>query len=441
MRVIGVGGAVYRERLELWSAEDEILIFDGRSGRQVHDLEHFKPRPARNYLMIATSDVELTDDGQSVGYADRSERWCFYLFSNGFPPGLEAKIEQVAFWSPEGSEPAEQQLPGLACHIRELSATRLSILVMPPAGWTVERVKFSGLTLAGPRGEISVSPLRTYEGKKAYITCSNSTRKLTVSVRAERAGEEITGAAYGRPDGSWQLVSQNKILDAGEVEGQTLSVRWSEIEACDPWLTLGANPLVSYPRSVRRQRFNATGEPLELRFGLMNEAPNRRVKFSPAVYSSGLLTEVGEEDSHFVLRLREPVEAIGEMALWVWAANAPCPREIEQNRIAISDRQTMRVNRAEVDTPVGWAMSFDGDWRGARFHCDPHSKRWPEMLGRWTTILTRQESWPECASALRAWRFPVMMEPFRKTVEAKVKRDGLSTLKAWAGPNSFFGAP
>jgi hypothetical protein len=441
MRVIGVGGALYRERLELWTEEDEILIFDGRTGRQVYDLEHFKPRSARSYLLIARSDVELTFTGQSVGWADRSVRWCFYPFPNGFPPGLEAMIEQVAFWSPECCDLGANQLPGLSFHIREVSAARLSVLAMPPPGWTVERCKFSGHTLDSPLGEISVSPLRTYEGKKAYVTCSNSIRKLTVSVRAERAGEQITGAAYGRPDGSWQLIAQNKILDAGEVEGQTLAVRWSEIEACDPWLTLGDSPLVSYPRNVRRQRFNVAGEPLELRFGLMNEAPNRRVTFSPAVYSSGLLTQVGEEDSLFVLRLRETVEAIGEMVLWVWEANANCPRKIGNNEVVILDRQTMKVNRAAVDTPVGWAISFDGDWRGSRFHCDPHSKRWPEMLSRWSTILARQESWLECASALRAWRFPVMMEPFRKPVGAKVKIDELSTLKAWAGPNSFFGAP
>jgi hypothetical protein len=33
-----------------------------------------------------------------------------------------------------------------------------------------------------------------------------------------------------------------------------------------------------------------------------------------------------------------------------------------------------------------------------------------------------------------------MMEPFRKVVAAKASRDGLSTLKAWAGQDSFFGA-
>lgn len=440
LRVIGIGGTLYRERLELWTEEDEILIFDERNGRQVHDLEHFRPRPSRCYFVIARSDVELMCAGQRFEWTDRSSRWCLYSFPNGFPAGLEARIDNVAFWSPEWSEPTSNQLPGLAFHIRELSAARLSVLVHPPTGWTVERFKFAGHTLAGPLGEISSSPLKMYEGRKAYVTCAKAAEKITVSVRAERAGEQITGAAYGRPDGSWQLIAQNKILDAGEVEGQTLSIRWSEIEACDPWLTLGDSPLVSYPRNVRRQRFNAAGEPLELRFGLMNEAPSRRVTFAPAVYSSGLLAQVAEDDPHFALRLREPVEAIEEMALWVWEANAHCPRRIQQSQIKVPDRQTMKVNRSEVDTPVGWSISFEGDWRGARFHCDPHSKRWPEMMGRWLAILTRQETWAECASALRAWRFPVMMEPFRKTVGTKAKRDGISTLKAWAGPDSFFGA-
>ena len=44
MRVIGIGGTIYRERLELWTEEDEILVFNGRSGRQVHDFSRFNPR-------------------------------------------------------------------------------------------------------------------------------------------------------------------------------------------------------------------------------------------------------------------------------------------------------------------------------------------------------------------------------------------------------------
>ena len=442
MRVIGIGGTLYRERLELWAEEDEVLLFDGRSGRQVHDLERFNPRPGRGYLVIARADVEIRSAGQRADWADRSVRWCYYPFPNGFPPGLEAAIENVSFWAPEWSQQPANQLPGLSCHIRELSANRLSVLVTPPSGWAVERFKFSGKTIEGFLGEIDVSPLRQYEGKKAYVTCSNRDQKITVAISAERAGEEVTGAAYGRADGTWQLIARGQIFDAGEIEGQTLSVRWSEREACDPWLTLGDNPLVAYPRSVRRQRFVATGEPLQLRFGLMNEAVNRRVTFSPAVYSSGLLAKVSDDGPNFVFHLREPVEAIDEMGLWVWEADNARPRRLEQCRLATEgDRQTLKIDQGEVNGPVGWAISFEDDWRGSRFHAEPHSKIWPEILERWVGILGRNETWAECASAMRWWRFPAIMEPFRNLVQSQARRCGLSTLKAWAGPYTFFGTP
>ena len=442
MRVIGIGGTIYRERLELWTEEDEILVFNGRSGRQVHDFSRFNPRVGCCYLVIARSDVELQIAGERVYWAERSARWCYYSFPNGFPQGLEAVIENALLWAPESPCETQTEFPGASCHIREIAANLLSVLVTPPAGWTVERVRFCGQEIQGFLGEVDVSPLRQYEGKKAYAKCRSGDQKATIAIAAERAGEEITGAAFERADGGWQLVSRDKTLDAGEIEGKTFSVRWSEQEASDPWLTLGDCPLVSYPRNVRRQRFIASGEPLELRFGLMNEVVNHRITFSPAVYSTGLLARVSEEELNFVFCLREPLEAIGEMRLWVWEAGNSQPRMIEESQVSPqADRQRLMVPRNAVIDPLGWAISFENDWRGARFHREPHSQYWPEVLEKWADILAREESWAECAGALRWWRFPVMMAPFRKVVQSQATRFGFETLKAWSGPNTFFGSP
>ncbi len=53
------------------------------------------------------------------------------------------------------------------------------------------------------------------------------------------------------------------------------------------------------------------------------------------------------------------------------------------------------------------------------------------MCSRWDSTLTGSGDWRTTAAVLRWWRFPVLMEPFRSIVRARVQQDPVSTLQAW----------
>ena len=74
---------------------------------------------------------------------------------------------------------------------------------------------------------------------------------------------------------------------------------------------------------------------------------------------------------------------------------------------------------------------MEGEWRGARFHKEPQSQNWPLVCKAWLESLSWETGWYETATALRWWRFPVLMKPFREAVEAQARRSGIETFQAW----------
>lgn len=440
VRVFGLSGTVYRERLELWPLDQDFTIYDGAAGRMVHDLDRFRGITGHAYALITAADVFVKDSSREIDYADRSQNWCFYRFPTGFPEGLALWAEGAPLWEPLLAKKSEAGLPGAYCQAREISPLRLSVSVFPPSGWAVESFRFCGQLVRGNKGEVAVSPIRRYEGRSAKVRFSNGSSQISADLKVERAAEEVPGAAIEDGHQGWNLLPRNKALDAGTIEGNTLAIRWCETDADDPWLTLGEMPVVANPRSLRRQGYAACGEPLELRFGLMNEVRNYRLTFAPAVYATGLLAEVKADESRTVLVLRVPIEAANELQVWVWETGQSSPRLLDSQFVSPQpDHRKLFIAPGQVGVPLGWAISLDGEWRGARFAAEPQSRDWDGFVQRWLEALRKAESWQQCAAALRWWRFPVLMEPFRETVEAQAARFGLATLKAWISPQSPIG--
>lgn len=431
VRVVGQRGTIYKERYNLWQDDFDLLLWEERTGRPVRDLNRFQLEAGCAYSVIARREVRLSTTAGEVYCADRSESWAYYSFPNGFPPGMEAKLDGTTIWAPRASKytPA---LDGCSLRIRESSITSLSVEAIAPAGWAIDGFRFCGKRFMGRVAQIHISPDRKYENRVALLSVSRGDERLTVGCQSERAGEHVTGAAFQDAAGVWHPIRQRQILDGGLLEGRLLATSWSEEQTADPWLTLDSKPLLALPRTSRWQRFVACGESLQLRFGLMNEVASSRITLAPAVYSTGLLAAIIEEPYRYLLTLRERVEAIDDCRIWVWQAGHSVPIRLNPHATAPqSDQQIISVKSCEVGKPIGWAIELDGEWRGARFHAEPQSKDWSTVSEGWVQILSHETGWYQTASALRWWRFPVLMKPFRAAIEAQARRSGIDTFKAW----------
>ena len=434
--VSGRSGVIYKERFSFWPPDSDLVLFRGSAGRLVTKLEGFVPEPGRPFTAITSEAVELCiGSAPALPCETRSRNWKLHSFPDGCPDGLEARIEELCIWSPVHAT-SQPSSAGFSLTARERSITSVQVTASAPPGWAIQRVRFAGKFFQGAQSVIPVSPASDYLERKAQIYASQAGNFQVLAIDPHRIGPVISGAAVETEEGEWTALPPDT-LDAGVIAGRRLAIRWDNtIE--DPWLTLGQVPLVRDPNLLRRQGLQALGEPLELRFGLMNERIPDRVQLSSSVYSSGILADVNDTSDLYLLKLREEIEAAPDLRVWVWEYRCPEPRLLDRSEVeAHSDNRTLSILQLSVGKPLGWAVSLEGSWLGGRFHANPGSSEWQRLSFNWISTLADSNDWSATAVALRWWRFPVLMDSFRPTVEEQVEAHPLSTLLAWTGPSTL----
>lgn len=437
LSVVSRTGVLFKERFTFWPTDQDIAIFRGTTGRRMPSFDSFVPEPGCAYTLVTGAAVTLRENGTSLPHSERGRNWMLFTFPNGLPVGLEAVIEGSVFWSP-GQSPAATNEAGFSLKVRETSPITLEASARAPHGWAIQRVRYAGRSFPGAHAVLAISPVSDYLARQAQIFATRNGTSRGFAVDPWRPGPPATGAAVETDEGYWAQLPSG-VIEAAAIEGRRLAIHWSEGTE-DPWLTLGDTPLHREPHVVRRQRLRALGEPLELRFGLMNEDEARRVSLTSAVYSTGIVAEVSESGDLCLLRLCEEIEAAPELRIWVWESNASGPRLLDRSEVEVhSDNRTLSVLRIGVSTPLAWAVSLEGEWQGARFHVNPGSQYWPRVVEQMESTFRVTGNWHATAQALRWWRFPVLMDPFREAIQEAVDHDPVATLLAWissdAGPD------
>lgn len=313
--VSGRAGVLYRERFSFWPIDSDINVFRGNAGRLVTNLDRLVVETGCPYTVVTAAAVDLrVANMPPIEHELRNSDWKLYSFPDGFPDCLEACIEELCLWSPQHAV-APPRPTGFALMVREKSVTSLELTASALQDWTIHRVRFAGQTFSGSCSNLDIAPASDYLKRKAQIFASRNGLRHILDVEPERVGPAACGTAVENDDGTWALLRPGT-LDAGEIEGRRVAVRWASA-ADDPWLTLGQLPVVRDPKLLRRQRLKALGEPLELRFGLMNEVLAERVSISSSVYSSGILADVSEMPDLYLLKLRYEIEAAPDLRVWV----------------------------------------------------------------------------------------------------------------------------
>lgn len=434
VKVFQSGEIVYRQQIELWQQEDDVTVFDAKTGRRVRDLSTFLPAEGTPYTLLSPADVEWTPQGTRIESAN--DGWRFHIYSNRLPPGLTASVEGFVIWSLLELGVSTKRRKAGTVEIRAVSMTRIHLRVVTLKGEAVRSFRMAGRTFEGAEGETDVSPTTSLHGRLIPAILKDGERVDLEACNVDRP----TGMAYRDVSGEWRKFESSAISDGADLEGRDLAVSWNaRSREDDCWLMLGDQPLRAQPEIVRRQTMRGMGEPLGLRFGLMNEVKERRIKLLSSTMYCGALLPVTVVDGHYRLPLREPSMRADEYEVYVWEHQKSAPRLIPANEVKCeAGGWGLLVNMESALLPLGWAISFDGIWKGSRFHVEPikDDERWENVSARWLKVLTGLDyelgsDWGTLAQHLRWWRFPVLMTPFRGAVAERVKADGAGTLRAW----------
>ncbi len=314
---------------------------------------------------------------------------------------------------------------------RELSPTRLRLRAELLDGWICESFRFSGQRHTGSESEVSISPNFRFGQASALIEARRGIERSYLRLPVEVIGPAAQGAAFQTQDGRWKDLTSTLPLDVGLLEGRPLSCRWRYSADQEVWLMLGDQPLFPEPDLLRRQHIGCCGEPLYLRFGLMHEDFDNRVALAPSTWETGLLAAIEVRDSEILLHLREPIQRADEFRVWIWERNCVSPRCLDPFEVELVHETMFLILRDSVEEPLGWLLSWQGLWRGARFHVEPKSFEWELSARDWCQVFEETLDWYATAKALQAWHFPVLMEPFLESIRRKIGANRFSTLDAW----------
>jgi hypothetical protein len=423
---------LYKERFAFWDDSEDVILFAGTQGRRVLDKSEMQKNPRRICSLIVRADLQVRSGSDILSYELCSESWALYRFPEGLTKQIAVFAGEQLLWVPENDSSDERQF---VAHGRlvaeELSPSRLSVRVELEDGWACQWFRFGGQKYNGAFANISVAPNYRYRRASALIEARRGIERTFMTLVAEPAGPAVPGAAYQSEDGQWHDLYAARPLDSGALEGRALACRWQSSAEQEAWLMLGDQPLFAEPDLVRRQQIPCCGEPLYIRFGLMHEDRTSRITLASAVYATGFLAGIEFDQSSFLLRLRGCIQRANEFRVWVWERDRTTPRCLDPLEVQLIDETTLYVLGESVAEPLGWLLSWQGMWRGARFQGEPRTSAWQSVAEGWCHILDHTQDWIATAKALRAWRFPVLMQPFCGCVRRRTAQHPISTADAW----------
>jgi hypothetical protein len=92
IKAFQAGNIVHKELAQLWLEEDDVTIFNGRSGKRVSHLRSFVPEMNTPYTILTPTDVVLLPPAPLI--ESENDSWRFHVYSAGLPMGLTAMVDQ-----------------------------------------------------------------------------------------------------------------------------------------------------------------------------------------------------------------------------------------------------------------------------------------------------------------------------------------------------------
>jgi hypothetical protein len=245
VRAFQAGDPVYREVLQLWGQEDDVTIFDGKTGQRVRDVRTFVAEVGKPYTLLTPTDVVL--DPPAPRTERENDEWCFHIYDAGLPPGLTAAVEQFPIWTLAGAREGKSLEKAGTLEVTADSMTHVQLRFKASKGQALRSFRFGGRTFFGDAGSMNVPPTIRWTGRIIPGILENGQR-----VELECSARQVpTGMAYRNESGEWVEVDPPSTVDVADLEGRELVVSWNDrAEDDDCWLMLGAQPLSESRRGL-----------------------------------------------------------------------------------------------------------------------------------------------------------------------------------------------
>ena len=426
------GSPQYLETVELWGEHQPLQIFNHSAGNRIES-EGFAAEKDRRYVFLVDPDVQFNSPPNEVLHLGTRKLAVF----SSVPPELTASLRKREVWSVASVRERPQKRASVATvsfTYGQLGAM-VPLKVEPHNGADVTALCIGQqLLLRNVQGGSEYDSLRilpdvnfSAEGLPTYALVHENMRLIRAPVLF-RAGR-VEGAAVQIANG-WIVLEGSTILDAADVSGRKLQVRFPEADCFEPewYLCEGVRPIKRASSSVLLDGLAGCGEPLLLRESLLQ---GRSYSLSPGVINTGNLSNARSSGSQHRLELRHPTEWIQEYDVLVWSSDETTPYSLPHECYTCVDRQTIIVTHP-VERPMAWAISHEGRWKGANFDATADSASgWHGATSRFAASLYASIDWSKTAAWLRWWRIPVLMEPFQGAVALQLTRNPGATLVEW----------
>ncbi len=437
LQVLRAGAAVLSDSLNLVDADEELMLFDLRSGRR---LDPWSPVPVgRGVALLARSDLTVAPEAP-LWTTVFAGGWRLWRFESGVPAGTTVALGSEELWKALAKDARPRPFGGRAWYHEEVrwgEAIRVRVEMDDGVVPLILRLGSHEVpvTSSGSRYEaITTLDPTVRSTTSARVVAISKGRRAAIPVHLQL--DPPWGAAVQLPAGGWRPIRAEDVLDPGDLT----TARRFAVAAPTSWhvpaeelAVLEGHTFQARPRGAQRglgTLLHGVGAPLTL--GRPYNHVDAPAVLAGAVISSGLLAGA-ERQGDLRLQLRSVIAATEEHRAWSWRSGEQCPQPVEGDRVQWQGAEC--VLRDEPATTFACAIEYRGARLGAR-NVDG-VQRHAELAD----VIEGARDWPRLALWLRWWRAPLLADDLAAVVHVRSAIEPVPTISAWLGNPSGLPSP
>lgn len=418
--------------------DSDYVFYDLASGKALsRTTEIFLPD--HPYALLAKSSLEVSVEPIEMRRVFNGV-WTLRAYRHGVPPTLRISGSGDVVWDREDSGESSNPRPGQRFQVtcmggRWGESTIFAVERLPeftPTSLLISGRRFPiEKTDSGPfRASIRLMPDMKLDSTSVRVECISRNRVRWLG--AQLAMGPVHGTAIETEDG-WKLLREKNDMDAEYLRVHRLVTRLpsrfeGEDISIDDWAWMEGPHFCGRPRtsaSLVGGTVHAVGEPLRLTPGPYNRGAASGEAVARSVIHSGVVKWIDSPNGTWAIQFRKSFELGSTHDIWEWRLGSETPHLVDR-RTWRQDDDVCYVQIDDAAPSLGFAVSFDGFWLGAR----TSEQGWAGFKA----LLSSCSVWRILAQWLKWWRVPLLHPLLRTDAAVLAKKEPIETLQSWISP-------